>query len=396
MNDWGLLPDTVIARVTQREWSNIVNLRGRLNGTRPFPLRITLKVPNANQATENLEHFQHFVLSWKQWPYPHQVTWQQKKYQHLGEHRMPVALQLHSMSELIALIGPKAEARKQLWDALMRPVLGIDTQLAPVLIKHLVTVESMSPDDSRLLALLLPQLQQGLGQGNYLRALPVQGVDTKFVESHQTLITDLLDHLHDGAISEQGGLLQWLNCGEIPGGWLQIRPLCQQSRKQLAGLPLLQMDTNTLQNYPLPAGRLLIVENKQSGYALPELENTIAVFGGGRNTRWMQADWLAQKQLAYWGDLDSWGLAILSEARSWQPHLQALMMDEATLLQHQTRMIDERESYQPLPEYLDKIEQQLFHRLRDRHYGKTRLEQERLASDYVLQQLSQWHQKAQT
>jgi len=296
------------------------------------------------------------------------------------------------MAELITLIGPKAEARKQRWDTLMRPVLNVDTRLSQVLLKHLATVEEMTPDDTGLLAQLLPQLQQDMGQGNYLRALPVQDVDTKFIERYQTLIADLLDRLHDGAISAHGGLLQWLDCREIPGGWLQVRPLCPASRKQMAGLPLLQMDTRTLQIHPLPAGRILIVENKQSGYALPELEDTIAVFGGGRNTRWMQSEWLPQKQLAYWGDLDSWGLAILSEARSWQSHLKALMMDEATLLQHQTRMVNEKESYKLSPEHLSEAEQQLFHRLRDGYYGKTRLEQERLASDYIRQQLNQWHQ----
>jgi hypothetical protein len=153
---------------------------------------------------------------------------------------------------------------------------------------------------------------------------------------------------------------------------------------------MLQLDTRTLQKYPLPAGRILIVENKQSGYALPELEDTIAVFGSGRNTSWMKAEWLAKKQIAYWGDLDSWGLAILSEARSRQPHLQALMMDEGTLLQHQIHMINEKESYQPLPDHLKKAELQLFRRLRDGYYGKTRLEQERLASDYILQKLVEW------
>jgi len=396
MSDWGLLPDAIIDQVTQREWSNNVNLRRRLSGTRPFPLRISLKAPTAAQAAQDLEHFRYFIRSWKKFSLPHLLQWQQKQYRRLGEQQVPVALQLESMSQLIELLGSKAEVRKQRWDKLMRPILNVHTGLSQVLLKHLTTVEEMTVNDTVLLAQLLPQLQQGLGRRNYLRALPIQGVDTKFVESYLVLIADLLDNLHGGAISEHGGLLQWLNCCEIPSGWLQVRPLCPQSQKQLAGLPLLQMDTRTLQKYPLPAARILIVENKQSGYALPELEDTIAVFGGGRNTSWMQSEWLAQKQVAYWGDIDSWGLAMLSEARSWQHHLQALMMDEATLLQHQTHMINEKESYKPLPKHLNKTELQLFHRLRESYYGKTRLEQERLASDYISQKLTQWHQRSCT
>ncbi len=178
-----------------------------------------------------------------------------------------------------------------------------------------------------------------------MRALPLQDVDTKFIEEHAAPLIDLLDCLHASAVTHAGGLLAWLGCRANPGGWLQVRPLCSQSRERMAGLPLLQLDTQTLREYPLPAARILIVENKQSGYALPALDDTIAVFGGGRNTAWMEAKWLNTKQIGYWGDIDSWGLAILSEARQRKPQLQALMMDEATVRQHQTRMIDESESY---------------------------------------------------
>ena len=62
-----------------------------------------------------------------------------------------------------------------------------------------------------------------------------------------------------------------------------------------------------------------------------------------------------------------------------QPQLQALMMDESTLLHHQVRMVDEDQLYTQLPDHPTEPEQQLFHRLTKRYYGKTRLEQERLA-----------------
>lgn len=390
MSEWGLLPDEVITLITRREWLNNNNLRGRLSGKRAFPLRVSLKAPTGTQALSNLEHFQCFIESWRNWLYPHQLHWQQKKYQQLGEQQIPTVLQLDSMSELITLLGPKAEARKQHWERLMRPLLEVDKRLSQVLVTHLAVVENMTVDDALLLAQLLPQLQQDMGKACYLRALPLHSVDTKFVENYRTLIVDLLDSLHDGAVTEKGGLLQWLDCRSNPGAWLVVRPLCKQSQKQLAGLPILQMDAQTLENHPLPARHILVVENKQSGYALPELNDTIAVFGGGRNTAWMKAEWLQQKHIGYWGDIDSWGLAMLSDARTRQPHLQTLMMDEVTLLQHQTRMVDETDIYKKMPQRLSKVESLLFQRLGEGYYGKTRLEQERLASDYVLQSLRNW------
>ncbi len=391
MNRWGLLPDNVLEQLRTREWLNTENLRGRLSGDRPFPIRIALKAPTGAQALADLEHFRRFIESWKRWPNQSQVNWQIKKFQQLGEQTLPVVVQIESMPALIAVLGPKAEVRKQRWEHLMRPLLNLDSRLSSVLIKQLSVLESMAPDDSALLAQLLPQLRRGMGHGAYLRALPLKGVDTKFVENYQGLIEALVDRLHEGEVTEQGGLSNWLACIANPSGWLLVRPLCRQSRERLAGLPIMQMDTRTLQNHVLPADRILVVENKQSGYALPELDDTIAVFGGGRNTAWMDTEWLKQKSIAYWGDIDSWGLTILSDARRRQPHLQSLMMDEVTVLEYRKRMVDEESPQTRLPEYLTEAEQQLFERLQSRHYEKTRLEQERLAPDYIRACLLGWH-----
>jgi len=393
MKTWGLLPKVVVAEIERREWANSARLRARLSGERTFPLRVALKAPSEAEALADLEHFQAFVSAWKNWRFPEQLEWQRKKYPRLGEQDVPVALSIASMPALIALLGKDAEARSRRWQERMQPLLAFDSRLSTVLLKHLDAIETITVDNALRLAKVLPQLRPGLGRQAYLRALPLAGVDTKFVEEHAALLADLLDRLHDGAIGAAGGLSAWLGCLENPGGWLHVRPLCRQSRARLAGLPLLQLDTPTLREYALPAGRILIVENKQSGYALPELDDTIAIFGGGRHTAWMDAEWLQDKQIGYWGDIDSWGLAILSEARRRQPQVQALMMNEDTVQQHLKRMVDETDSYKQLPEHLTEAEQQLFERLLNRFYGKTRLEQERLAPNYVLRQLNAWIQE---
>ncbi|MGH8550082.1 MAG: DUF3322 domain-containing protein [Methylococcales bacterium] len=388
---WGLLPADVVAEIERREWQNSRNLRARLCGERSLPLRIALKAPTGEQALADLEHFRLFIANWKNWPHPNQLHWQRRKYQRLGEHEVPVALQIDSMPELIALLGPQAETRSRGWKRRMGPLLAMDSRLSKALLKNLDTIESMSEDDAVLLAKALPQLRPDMGLGLFLRALPLEHVDTKFVEDHAALLSDLLDCWYDGAVTRSGGLLDWLDCRENPRGWLQVRPLCQRSRERLAGLALLQLDMQTLREYPLPSTRILVVENYQSGYALPDLDDTIAVFGGGANIAWMDADWLRTRQIGYWGDIDSSGLTFLSTARRQQTHLQALMMDKDTLLKHQNRMVDDTDC-KPLPAHLTEAEQQLFEDLRNRFYGKTRLEQERLAPDYVFRHLSVWLQ----
>jgi len=303
---------------------------------------------------------------------------------------VPSQLTLGAIQALIEFIGGDAEKRSQQWQQRISPILDISQQLYPVLIKQLKKLESLSLDEAQMIAQLLPQLSQGMGRGGYLRALPVIGVDTKFMEIHQSFIAPLLDVLHNGAISEHSGLMAWLDCIEVPADWLLVRPLCPATTQAMGGVSILRIPSATLLSTPLPGERLIVVENDQSGYALPALSDTVAVIGGGRNLAWMAARWLRQKRIAYWGDLDSWGFLFLSEARQHQSHVESLLMDRETLLSHRKRMVEEPDSYPGLPECLTEAERMMFEEIRDGTHGNTRLEQERLSADHILNRLLSW------
>jgi|GEM_PF-244392 len=324
---------------------------------------------------------------------PEQVRWETRQFRHLGPWQLPVALRIDSVQALLDCLGGDALALGHHWQKVMAPLLDLDQSLFPVLTQHLGTLEQMRGNDARLLARLLPQLRTGLGRGQYLRALPLVGVDTKFVETWQPLIGALLDRLHNGAITASGGLLQWLGCRENPRGWLLVRPPCAETRAELANLPLLQLDTATLEHYPLPADNILIVENRQSspgtGLGLPPLDNCIAIFGSGRNLRRMRAPWLAGKRIGYWGDIDSWGLTLLADARNHQPKLQSLMMDTETLERFAQFQVGEPNPQTERPATLTSEEVALWERL-NQGGQPMRLEQERLPQDYVRNRLEAW------
>ncbi|MCY1297965.1 hypothetical protein D9M70_474250 [compost metagenome] len=159
---------------------------------------------------------------------------------------------------------------------------------------------------------------------------------------------------------------------------------------QLAGFDVLRIPLEQLLEHPLPGERVLVVENLQSGFGLPDMPGTVAVFGGGRNTVWLKARWLKEKRIGYWGDLDTWGLKFLADVRVMQPHAEALMMDKSTLLAYRDRGVSEVRPAN-LPELgLSYAETELFESLRSGEYGIGRLEQERLSQDYVVDVLQSW------
>ena len=387
---WGLLPADIRERVLMREWRNTSNLKARLLNKKPFPIRIGLKPPTGQSAVENIEHFQTFIRQWRSFPSQQFIEWDTRNYRTLSEQTLPKFFVLNNIRELIEFIGSEAVKRSQLWKTNMSFLLETYPDAYPALVKHLHTIESMRPSDARLLPSLIDQLTPGMGEDKYLRALPLVGVDTKFLEKYQTLITDIIDTVHVDAVRSAGGLYEWLGCHRNPKGWLTLRPLCEKVEAKLGGLSIVQLPGDVLKEYVLPANNILVVENMESGLGLPLLPNTIAVFGGGKNVAWMEASWLKQKRVAYWGDIDTWGLSILSDVRSKLPSVEALMMDRDTLDRHQERMVGERMSVDNTPEFLSDSETQIFLHLKNSDKKISRLEQERLSPDYIKCKLQNW------
>ncbi|KAA3629741.1 MAG: hypothetical protein DWQ09_05765 [Proteobacteria bacterium] len=393
---WGIMPEQAAALARKRYWDNRPVLKALMTGERGFPLHIPLKSPNARQPLENLAHLRDWIEVWKKFTLPDLLHWKTVSFRQLGQQRLPARITIGNFQQLTQLCGPSANAQSARWRTNMQPLLQRyrQEQVYPVLVRHIEIVEGLGQADAELLARVLPQLRRGLGAGGYLRALPLQGVDTKFVENCSGLIEALLDAVHNGEIAASGGLNPWLGCLPGPRGLAQgvpvVRPLSPGIRHAFQGLPLFQLSADLLRQHELPATNILVVENLQSGLALPDLDDTIAVIGGGRNVSWMNASWLTAKRVGYWGDIDSWGLSILSDARASLASVEPLMMDVATLNAHEERMVQEPEPLSTLPAQLTGQEQQLFLDLAAGRFLSTRLEQERISSDFVSTALETW------
>ena len=338
IRNWGLLPADVRKLVLKREWNNDANLKARLLNRKPFPIRIGLKPPAGRSAIADMAHFQKFIGQWRSYSPQKTIQWESRRYRTLAEQTVPKFFILENIKQLIEFVGKEAHSRSEKWTQNMAPLLSIKEELYPALVKNLKTIELMRLADAELLSRLVKQLFSQMGVGQYLRALPLVGIDTKFLENYQPLITDVLDVLHDGEITTSGGLLEWLGCLENPRGWLTIRPLCESAQIKMGGFPVMQLHSDVLREHALPASNIIVVENMQSGLGLPSLKDTIAVFGGGKNVSWMDANWLKSKRVAYWGEIDSWGLSILSDVRSKLPSVKAIMMDADTLTQHENQI----------------------------------------------------------
>jgi len=410
---WGLLQQDAVELLRAKYWNNTKALKSLLTGNTEFPIQISLKPPKGNAALNNISHFQDFVDSWKSFCEQAEyesiqvnVHWETVIFRSISEQQVPTYLTIPDISSLSRMLGDAEEQQLRDWQSRIlyifdslsielakRPVHPIrstyERELFSTLIANLEILSGFSKLDLELLVKLIPQLHKGMGRGSYLRALPVIFVDTKFIEKNLKLIESVTAAILDCSAKEMG-LLSWLDCRDKPKDWLLVKPLCKSAADALGGLPLLRMSSETLLQFELPAKNILVIENEQSCLSLDNIPDTIAVSGGGKNVSWMRADWLANKKVAYWGDVDSEGLSILSDVRSKLSTVVPLMMDSETVEAYRNRMVDEPESVAREPVALTGCELMLFRMLRNGDYGSTRLEQERLPVDYVHRKLMLW------
>ncbi|WP_158583961.1 DUF3322 domain-containing protein [Salinibius halmophilus] len=379
MSDWGISVNDARAVLYSRYWQNWPKCQRLLNGSVTFPISLGLKPPSDKQASSDAEK----LFVWQQdWRNVSGVEWADKRWQRLGSQQVPVKLVFHNLKSLTDFLQVTGELEQ--WFERVQPLIALAPESADFkaeLKKQLAALMQLTTTELTMLQALLPQLQAGMGVGLYLRALPLAGVHGKFIEQHEKLISALLNALHDQAVNKADGLLSWLGCMNKPAGWLTIRPLCEKTRQAFAGLELLQLTGQQLAAYPLPGDTLIVVENLQSGLVVPNIEHAVVVCGTGNHLNWLGADWVKDKKVIYWGDIDSDGLTLLARARAMQPNLVSVMMDVNTFEQFNHRAT-QGNSCGAVPTDLTEQEALLFERL---HQQPNRLEQEMLDADYISQ-----------
>ena len=223
--------------------------------------------------------------------------------------------------------------------------------------------------------------------GSHLRQVDVPGVDTKFLEAHRAILTDLLEAALDAERIDQGAprtdFVRRFRFQPKPD-YIRVRTL--DPAVPLAGtFTEASFRADELARSPLPASRVLVVENEITYLALPPLPDTIAIWGGGYAVnRLSPLTWLADRELLYWGDIDTHGFAILNRLRTAFPAVRSVLMDRPTLLSHQSQWVTEAAPTDAVLSLLTVEEYALYQDLAKGNLGTAvRLEQERIGFGWI-------------
>ncbi len=381
-----------------RLWERGEILRARLTGEPLFPLRLRLRRPSAREIADRfgevgdwIRHLQ--AGSREQRGTGYAIEWRQINHRVHGANHLPDSIIVPSERDALTLISRTAQAER--FQALAAATLERFPTLGPWLAQHPLTALEQARHWEAVLA-VLSYFAAHPRPGCYLRALDIRGVDTKFIESHRKLLAELLDRV----LPEEA--IDWAASGtrgfERRYGLLAkpalIRLRILDERLYLSGLNDLSVPPEQLDRLRLPVHRVFITENEINGLAFPDAPVSAVIFGLGYGLdRLAEIRWLHEVNVHYWGDIDTHGFAILDRLRGTFPQTRSLLMDRATLAQHQHLWVKEpRESrFEGRLSRLAEPEQALFDDLQANRLGDgVRLEQERIAYGWLEQALRQF------
>lgn len=388
-----ILPSEAVERLLKLELDNRSNLVKRLCGERPYPVELSLKAPSSSQILGNLAAYENFLKSWRNFPRQDLVIRRSIAYQKgIAGDAVPCALRIDDLEGLLSLAGRSFQSRFRIFARRVDRLCALAGVDRPVFYRCLKLLFDLPEDVFEDLCILWPQLSPGMGQGRlYIRALPVKRIDTKFVETNSELVFALLQAvaLSRGESFPYSDLNAYLDVARKPRGYVYLRILDPSLQSAVSGFEVLRVAAEELVDTAPPGGNLIVVENEQSGFMLPHLADTVAVFGAGKNLSWAGAEWIRnRKRVAYWGDADSWGYAMLAEFRCRTGlNCPSVLMDEATVSSHPDKRVREAESARPDTEHLFDEEIRALELLGAAADGRNRLEQEKIRQDLVVEAL---------
>lgn len=379
---------TDLKEQVQKLWGRGLLLASLSGGESVFPRRLTLKCPDSRDLSERFPEVRDWIAKLSAAAGPYRIEWRSVNHRILGANEIPAAIWIDTLEDALVLIGKRGAAEQ--FAALVGVTSERQPELIPWLTKRPLRALELAEDWPRLLAIVSWLLKRPR-PAIYLRQIDLTGVHTKFIEGHRGVLTELLDlvlpkEAIDATHTGIGGFCRRYGFLDKPSR-LRFRVLDPNMR--LLAMESDQDITVTQASFArlkLRVSKVFITENEINFLAFPDVLDAMVIFGAGYGfDNLAAAPWLQQKDIYYWGDIDTHGFAILNQLRELLPHTTSFLMDRQTLLDHRPLWGVETRPEMGKLARLNAEEGTLYDQLRHNHWGdRIRLEQERIGFDFLL------------
>lgn len=392
-----------------KAWNSGALLREMLEPAGLYPRRRSLKRPTAAQLLSDYAAVRQWAAELSAGAGAYSLESVESGQRTVGSNRIPAAAVFPSVEDELAFLGKAREAAQ--FRSLAEGLTRLDPQLLGWAARRPLKVLELGHGALTAGRVAL-WLRDNPFPGIYVRQLGLPGVHTKFVERHRQVIEQMLaalaensgpvDSAEPKALPDAPDAALEDGAGRTPAarfarrhGFLHPPELVRfrildPAIEVLGGARDITVTAESFASLSLRVGKLIATENQVNFLALPDQPGTLALYGGGYGFSSLRdAAWLRACRVLYWGDIDTHGFRILDQLRAVHPHVESLLMDEATLLAHREAWGREPSpSTVPLPR-LTPDESALYEALGNETYGHAvRLEQELISWDWARQHLS--------
>lgn len=295
----------------------------------------------------------------------------------IGRNELPQRATIGTYPQAWALLGVQPDVRR--YDKILT-VTDEEPVVRDWVSQHPLHSLRLEPEWHTIVA-AYRWLEAERGSGRYLRQISAPAVDTKFVERNRTLLARLLN-----APTGPSTFLDALGLRAKPE---TIRLRAHPNSGPLGPFSEAVVRLDELTNLDIDVATAVIIENEITYLSVPLPNDGVVIWGKGFEVnRAGSLPWLRDADIAYWGDLDTHGFAILNQLRAWKPQTRSFLMDRETLLTHRDRWVHETTPTAARLDHLTEQEAELYTDLvTDRLDENLRLEQERIDWAWATERL---------
>ncbi len=386
-----------VLEVLRRRWRAGSWLTDMANSQPWEPLPVPLRGPTPTALADRYDDVRTWVSGWRRAAQKSglRLEFHTVGGRRVGVNELPRRVWFDQRERALAWLGVQGQA------ATFLELVRTERERAPKLVDWMLSnphrLLEAADEWERLVSIVLwmdahgPDPGAGDGSRPYLRQIDLPGVDTKFIEEQRDILARLLDvQLPPARVNptaSRSDLFGRYGFRAKPQ-YLRFRFLDEAAVPAGFGaFTEMTVRLDEMTSRPLPVTRIHVVENEISYLAFPAVDDAAVIFGGGYAVgRLASLRWLSDRDVRYWGDLDTHGFAILNVMRRRFPHTRSLLMDRKTLLDHESQWVREPNPGRERLELLNPAEFDLYQDLVENSFGPAvRLEQERIRFSAIVE-----------
>jgi len=359
-----------------------------------FPLHIRFSKPNIKEDREIIKQKNDYLIenSKSKKGYGYIILWKETiKTKMQGDFTAPENIYFEDIDDYLKFIDKEKDY--DLFKQNVEFILSEVPQLKNWIVENVNAINSNSENWLEILKVCRYFMEKYEPTDNlYIRELPIE-IHTKFIEENKSLFDSIFTSvLPKYKINDKfKGIKNFEKRYFLNFNHTSIRFRILDINMYINNISDLSVLISEFENLYFACENIFITENLMNFLAFPKIHKSIVIWGEGNKVIVLQTiNWLKDKQIFYWGDLDFAGLHILSELREHFPHVNSILMNVDIFEKYYNfRVIPYTLQKRNFPKYLNNEELKLFNKLIEIKDGKIRLEQEHIRQTELLKFLEE-------